>query len=244
MIRMTFPALKIPVRALGLKQFRKDANGPNCEKAMACLVNYDIKGFQAAVKKAVAAGENINKITSNGETFFTFGVKIHNLHVINMLVAAAGPGMVDFNAPNVYGETFKVTIEEDKQENLPADKKEVEQNDVEVQIEEEQEVVVADKELVIEVLPEEVRQEIAQEIQIEEVEQKSESFIVALFNKLTAVNDQPPVFHDGTEDAISVVEEILPTSGQVDMVGDQGENISEYQVEKSYEKSLMFGSNF
>ncbi len=242
MIRMKLAQLKsfIPIRALGLKQFRKHANGSNCEEAMKCLVNYDIKGFQDAVKKAVAAGEDINKVTSNGETFFTFAAKIHSIHAVNALVEAVGFNAINFNAPNIYGETFKVIIENDNQEILTADKKEVEQNSVEVQ---EQEVVV-EKELIIEVPQKEVSQDIAQEVQIEDVAQKSASFIVALFNQLAALNDQPPVFNDGTEDVISVAEEILPMSGQVDMVGDQGAHISEHPAETLYEKSMISGSNF
>lgn len=241
MARMTFPQLKsfIPIRALGLKQFRKHANGSNCEEAMKCLVNYNIKGFQDAVKKAVIAGENINKVTSNGETFFTFAAKIHSIHAVNALVEAVGFNAINFNAPNIYGETFKVIIEDDEQEILTADKKEVEQNSVEVQ---EQEVV--EKELIIEVPQKEVSQDIAQEVQIEDVAQKSASFIVALFNQLAAFNDQPPVFNDGTEDVISVAEEILPMSGQVDMVGDQGAHISEHPAETPYAKSMISGSNF
>ena len=254
MIRMKLAQLKsfIPIRALGLKQFRKHANGSNCEEAMKCLVNYDIKGFQDAVKKAVAAGEDINKVTSNGETFFTFAAKIHSIHAVNALVEAVGFNAINFNAPNIYGETFKVIIENDNQEILTADKKEVEQNSVEVQEQEveqnsvevqEQEVVV-EKELIIEVPQKEVSQDIAQEVQIEDVAQKSASFIVALFNQLAALNDQPPVFNDGTEDVISVAEEILPMSGQVDMVGDQGAHISEHPAETLYEKSMISGSNF
>ena len=91
--------------------------------------------------------------------------------------------------------------------------------------------------------PVEENREIAQEGQIEDNAQQRESFATVLFNKLAVLNDQPPVLNDGYEN-ISVVEDILPMNGQVDMLGDQMENIAEQPVEKLYQKSLIFGSNF
>jgi hypothetical protein len=248
MSRIAFAKLKffIPIRALGVKQFRKYSNGPNCEKAMACLVDFNIPGFQEAVRKAVAAGENINKITSNCETLYTCIAKLQNTYLLERLVEAAGPGVVDFNAPNLYGETFKVIIIEEKQVDSVVEQEIVEEA-TEAPIEEEPQVdSVLEQEIVEEVVeaPVEENREIAQEIQIEDNAQQRESFATVLFNKLAVLNDQPPVLNDGYVDNISVVEDILPMSGQVDMVGEQVENIAEQPVEKLYQKSLIFGSNF
>ena len=226
MSRVVFPKLKflVPLRVPGLKQFRKYSNGPNCEKAMQCLVDFNIPGFQKAVKKAVAAGENINKITSNCETLYTCIAKLQNTYLLERLVEAAGPGAVDFNAPNLYGETFKVIIIEE-----PQVQPVVEQNTVEEVVEE---------------APVEENRDIPQEGQMEDNAQQSESFGAAFFNKFAVVlDDQPLVLNDGY-DNISVVEDILPMGGQVDMVGEQVENIAEQPVEKIYQKSLIFGSNF
>ena len=226
MSRIAFPKLKffVPLRVPGLKQFRKYSNGPNCEKAMQCLVDFNILGFQDAVRKAVAAGEDINKTTSNWETLFTASAKLENTYLLERLVEAAGPGVVDFNAPNRYGETFKVIIIEAKQVESV-----VEQDTIEEVAEE----------------PVEENREIAQEIQIEKNLQQSESSSAAFFNKFAAVlNDQPPVLNDGYVDNISVVEDIMPITGQIDMAGDQVENIAEQPVEKAYQKTLIFGSNF
>jgi hypothetical protein len=247
-LKITFPKLKffVPLRVPGLKQFRKYSNGPNCEKAMKCLVDFNIPGFQDAVRKAVAAGENINKITSNCETLYTCIAKLQNTYLLERLVEAAGPGVVDFNAPNLYGETFKVIIEEPQVGSVV--EQEIVEEVTEALIEEEKQVVsVVQQENLEEVAEEPVEEnrEIAQEIQIEENLQQSESSSAAFFNKFAAVlNDQPPVLNDGYVDNISVVEDILPMSGQVDMAGEQVENITEQPVEKAYQTSLMFGSNF
>lgn len=274
MMKISFPKLKffIPIRAVGLKQFRKYSNGPNCEKAIKCLVDYDIKGFQDVVRKAVAAGENINKITSNCDTLYTCIAKLNNPYLLEKLLEAAGPGVVDFNAPNLYGETFKVIIEEEKQEvkTLAA---EVMQQDREIVLESQQEVIVAKQENVEDDAQQSIQEEkqvdhvveqydveeamttevednremaldIGQEVQVEDITLASESFGIALFNKLAVLNDQPPVLNDEYVDNISVVAEILPMTGQVEMIGDQVESISDHPVEKLYQKSLIFGSHF
>lgn len=265
MLRVIFPKLKsfIPIRALGVKQFRKYSNGPNCEKAMKCLVDFNIPGFQDAVRKAVAAGEDINKITSNCETLYTCIAKLRNSYLLKMLIETAGPGVVDFKAPNLYGETFKVIIEEEKQvysvveqeivedvaeepvEGEPQVKSAVEQDDIDKNIEDaDDEFMEEDREISLEILQEDIQQEIEQEVLIEDITQGNESFGAALFNKLAVLNDQPPVMNDGYQDIMSKVEDILPITGQVDMAGDQVENIAEQPVEKAYQKSLIFGSNF
>lgn len=263
MSRVVFPKLKflVPLRVPGLKQFRKYSNGPNCEKAMQCLVDFNIPGFQKAVKKAVAAGENINKITSNCETLYTCIAKLQNTYLLERLVEAAGPGAVDFNAPNLYGETFKVIIIEEPQVQpvveqntikdvveAPVAQRENVEEVAEDSIEEESQVepVVEQNtvEEVVEEAPVEENRDIPQEGQMEDNAQQSESFGAAFFNKFAVVlDDQPLVLNDGY-DNISVVEDILPMGGQVDMVGEQVENIAEQPVEKIYQKSLIFGSNF
>lgn len=252
MTKIIFPKLNsfIPIRALGLKQFKTYSNGPNCEKAMACLVNYNIKGFQRAVKKAVSAGENINGTTSNWETLYTCIAKLNNPYLLQKLLEATGPGVLDFKAPNLYGETFQVIIEEDLQALSVKTQETVEDVAAESTQQEKQVEHVLEQAVIEEAVKvpveenKEMSLEILQEEQIEDAIPASESFGVALFNKFAVLNDQPPVLNDGYVDNMSVVEDILPMNGQVDMAGDQVENIAEQTVEKVYQKSLIFGSNF